>query len=148
MKTIAPVLFSALWISSGFAQDLPAAKDKELVESVCTACHNNARIFRSNKGTDDWKSTVDRMVNKGANADDEQVKSILVYLNKYFGPRVNMNKAEANDLQAQLDLSAEEAAAIVKYRTDSGNFKAIEDLQKVTGLDFAKMRLFENRLDF
>jgi competence protein ComEA len=47
-----------------------------------------------------------------------------------------------------LGLSGKEAAAIVKYRTDKGSFKTVEDLKKVPDLDFKKIEAQKDRLVF
>ena len=51
-------------------------------------------------------------------------------------------------LAACLSLSAKEAAAVVKYRSDKGSFKAVEDLKKVPDLDFKKIETQKDRIDF
>ena len=63
-------------------------------------------------------------------------------------PAVNVNKASAADLESGLALTAKEAAAIVKYRTDKGAFKAVDDLKKVPDLDFKKIEAQKDRLVF
>ena len=42
------------------------------------------------------------------------------------------------DLQTQLELTAKDADAIVKYRTDHGDFKDWDGLAKVPGIDSGK----------
>jgi DNA uptake protein ComE-like DNA-binding protein len=48
--------------------------------------------------------------------------------------------AAAPDLESQLEITADEAGAIVKYRQAQGRFKDFSDLAKVPGLDFEKAR--------
>ncbi len=145
------IFVASLMLASGLAaqaQELPAGKDSDLVDRVCTACHNNGRVFQSNKDADGWKTTVDRMVGKGADASAEQAAQIIAYLAKYFGTTVNANKADAKTLQTELDLTADQAAAVIKYRTDNMTIKNLADLAKVPGIDAGKIKLFENRLEF
>ena len=40
------------------------------------------------------------------------------------------------------------ASAIVKYRTDHGNFKTIDDLKKVPGLESVNLAGMKDRLAF
>jgi len=47
-----------------------------------------------------------------------------------------------------LGLLEREAEAIVKYRTDKGPFKTLEDLKKVPDLDFKKVEAQKDRLVF
>jgi competence ComEA-like helix-hairpin-helix protein len=59
-----------------------------------------------------------------------------------------VNKAPAKDLQDQLDLSGDEAAAIVKYRDANGGIKNWDDLAKVPGLDAKKLEPLKKRLKY
>jgi len=95
---------------------------------------------------DDWQATVDDMKGRGADGSDADFKTIVDYLAKYQGPEVNVNKASADDIQKQLDLTAAEAAAIVKYRQDKGDFKGWDDVQKVSGVDMKKLEPLKGRL--
>jgi len=67
---------------------------------------------------------------------------------QYFGAPVNVNKAAAKDLESDLGITTAEAAAIVKYRTDKGNFKEWADLAKVQGLDVKKIEPIKTRIIF
>ncbi len=63
----------------------------------------------------------------GAEGTDDQFSLILTYLAKNFGPesaQINVNKASAGELEKQLEVTSQEAAAIFKYRGDNGNFQA------------------------
>ncbi|MBY0377633.1 MAG: helix-hairpin-helix domain-containing protein [Gammaproteobacteria bacterium] len=48
---------------------------------------------------------------------------------------VNVNIANADQLKAVKGLDEKQAKAIVAYREKNGNFKAIDDLRKVPGID-------------
>lgn len=48
---------------------------------------------------------------------------------------VNVNTANADQLKAINGLDEKQAKAIVSYREKNGNFKAIDDLRKVPGID-------------
>lgn len=95
-----------------------------------------------------WQGVVDDMRSRGADGTDEDFKTVVAYLSKYYGQSVNVNTAAATDIETQLDLTSGEAAAIVKYRTDSGNFKAFADLSKVPGLDVSKLEPLKKRIKF
>ena len=81
------------------------------------------------------------MINAGATGTDEEFSDIVDYLSTNFPKqkKVNVNKAPAADLAAALGITSKEADAIVAYRTQNGDFKAVEDLKKVTDLDYAKI---------
>jgi competence protein ComEA len=59
-----------------------------------------------------------------------------------------VNKATAKDLEGALRLPAKQAAAIVHQREEKGDFKSIEDLKKVPGIDAAKIEANKNRLAY
>ena len=86
-----------------------------------------------------------------AQGTDAQFNAILTYLVKNFGPevsKININKAPAKDLETQLEITAKEAEAIVKYRDEKGAFKEVDDLKKVPDLDFKKIEAKKDRLAF
>ena len=63
-------------------------------------------------------------------------------------PPVNVNKARAIQLESRLSLKRSEAAKILRYRKEHGDFKSIEDLIKVPGIDTAKIEAKKDRLVF
>src|SRR6202012_1508408 len=100
------------------------------LEKVCTTCHDLG-VLQSMTGTSEiWQSVADDMKGRGADGTDADFKAIVDYLSKYFGPPVKINPDAAKDIQG-LGLTADEAAAVVKYRTDNGPFKSWDDLMKV-----------------
>jgi competence protein ComEA len=105
------------------------------------------------------------MVARGADIPDEDLESVVEYLAKNFGPtkepaagekdhdrnqpvNVNVNKASAAELGAELGLSPTEAAAIVAYREQNGNFKAWRELTNVPGIEATKIESNKDRLVF
>jgi len=134
------------FLAAAQAQDLPDGPGKDTFLKICGACHDAAVVVTMHNSKDDWQNTVDDMKGRGADGSDADFKTIVTYLAKYQGPEVNVNKATAMDLQTQLEISATEAAAIVKYRTDKGDFKAWADLQNVTGLDTKKLEPLKGRI--
>ena len=91
-----------------------------------------------------------RLMASGAEGTQEQFTAVLEYLSKNFGPAVpiRVNQASAAELVSGLGLTDKEAAAVVKYRTDKGTFKTVEDLKKVPDLDFKKIEAQKDRLVF
>ena len=63
-------------------------------------------------------------------------------------PRLNVNKATAIELEAGLSLRRSQAAALIAYREKNGDFKSLDDLKKVPGLDAAKLDAKKDRLVF
>jgi competence ComEA-like helix-hairpin-helix protein len=52
------------------------------------------------------------------------------------------------DLQTQIELTAKDADAIVKYRSDHGDFKDWDSLMKVPGIDTAKLTAKKDSIVF
>jgi len=142
------ISFLAASVTLAQAQDLPAGKGKELVENTCGSCHGLDVVVAQHATKDGWASIVDYMVSRGASGTPEEIKTIVEYLAKSFPAKTNVNKASAMDMQTQLELSAKEAEAIVKYRTDHGDFKDWDGLAKVPGIDAAKLTAKKDSIVF
>jgi competence protein ComEA len=144
-------LILALAAAPIFAQTLPDGPGKDTTQQICGNCHGVDMVVEHRQTRDEWTATIQKMIESGAEGTPEQFKSILDYLTKNFGPAapsINVNKASAADLVSGLGLTEKEAAAIVKYRTDKGAFKAVDDLKKVPDLDFKKIDAQRARLVF
>ncbi len=63
-------------------------------------------------------------------------------------PKIKVNEARAIELESGLSLPRSQAAAIIQYRNKNGDFKSIEDLKKVPGVDVAKIEARKDRLVF
>jgi competence protein ComEA len=77
-------------------------------------------------------------------------EAIVEYLSKNFGAaaKITVNKADAKELSAALELSVKEADAVVRYREAIGCFRTPDDLKKVPGLDPAKIASLRERIQF
>jgi competence ComEA-like helix-hairpin-helix protein len=148
MKTLLVCLAPLCFAPYALAQELPDGKGKDKVESVCGACHGLEGVMAMNNTKTAWQDLIEDMRGRGADGSEDDFKTIATYLAKYYGPIVQVNKAAAKDLQEQLDLSGDEAAAIVKYRDANGGIKDWDDLAKVPGLDAKKLEPLKKRLKF
>jgi competence ComEA-like helix-hairpin-helix protein len=140
-----------LALALAHAQDLPDGKGKDLVANSCGACHGLDVVVTQHATKDGWASIVDYMVSRGANGTAEEIQTIVDYLAANFPPlpeKVNVNKATAKDLETGLELTAKEAASIVKYRTDHGDFKDWDSLAKVPEVDAKKLETKKDRIVF
>ena len=86
-----------------------------------------------------WASLVEDMNDKGADLMPDQV-TIVGRLSgcQFPGPGECEQSLAAKDLAEKLGLTPAEADLIVKYRTDHGEFKTMDDLYKA-GVDRAKL---------
>src|SRR6266851_2434487 len=137
MKKIHLVLFaiaaSTVCTAGVMAQD-PPRKPSALLQEACSACHGLNRLETA-KNRSDWKDTVERMVFNGADVKPEEMNSLVGFLVRFYGESVDINKATAQQLQDELDMTPAEAEAVVKSRSENGNFKTYADVQKIKGLD-------------
>ncbi len=133
--------------STAWAQ-LPDGPGKDTLVQICGKCHSAGVVAGYSQTKEAWTSTISKMIEQGAEGTDDQYTAILDYLVKNFGPPVNVNKATSSELQTQLDITPKEADAIVKYRTENGNFKTIDDLKNVPDLDFKKIQAKKDHIAF
>ncbi len=67
--------------------ELPDGDGKAIATENCQACHKLTNLTRAHKDLDDWKETVQTMIDRGANVPPEQVDTLVQYLAKNFGPK-------------------------------------------------------------
>ena len=69
-----------------FAQSvLPEGEGSEIVEDVCTMCHDLTNITDSNRTSEQWRSVVSQMMTQGAPLQDYEVDTVVDYLAENFG---------------------------------------------------------------
>ena len=141
------LIVAALILIPGRADDPAGAK---LLQRLCGQCHKLEMVTSRRLTKEGWTKTVQAMVDKGADASDEEFSAVIDYLAKYYGPaaKLNVNKATAAQIGLFLEIPESEAAAIVHYREANGNFKSWEDLKKVPGADSKKLEAKKDRLEF
>lgn len=143
----------ALTLLAGAAKaDLPEGFGRTAMVQVCGKCHSPERAASLHQSQSEWEETITKMVKLGARGSDDDFDAILVYLTQHFGPEkpgpININKATAVDLQTTLLLRRSQAMAILQYRSEHGDFKSIDDLRNVPGLDFSRIEAKKTRLLF
>src|SRR5262245_11775967 len=138
--------------SAGQGRPLPEGAGREETKKICSQCHELEKSFSLHQDREGWRRTVDKMVALGAEGTEPEFNAIVEYLVKNFPaeevPKINVNEAEAIDLESGLSLRRSQAAAIIQYRAKHGKFKSIEDLKKVPGVDTAKIEAKKDRLTF
>jgi competence protein ComEA len=139
------------WTTTAWAQ-LPEGRGKEETEKLCTQCHDLAKSLSIRQDSNGWGTTLNKMAAFGMKGTDAELLAVRDYLAKNFPAEelspVDVNKARAIQLESRLSLKRSEAAAIVRYRGEHGDFKSIEDLKKVPGVDAAKIEANKDRLVF
>lgn len=137
--TMTAALFLLLLQKPGLPASFPDGPEKKLIEKTClTACHGTENVLKKRRTKEAWDKLMSDMAEKGAKATDDEFDTIMNYLARYYG-QINVNKAAAAEMQEVLDITADEAAAIVKYREANGGLKSVDEIEKVPGLDAKKM---------
>lgn len=108
------------------------------IERVCIVCHPFEAIVKTRRNVRDWSDQVTTMSQRGAPGTEPEFLLIKKYLTRYYGI-VRVNTASAEELSAVLGLPPKVAAAVVEYRTTNGKFADIAALEKVAGVDKAKL---------
>jgi len=67
--------------------ELPDGDGKEIATENCQACHKLTNLTKAHKSLDDWKDTVQTMIDRGANVPADKVDTLVQYLAKNFGPK-------------------------------------------------------------
>jgi competence protein ComEA len=141
-----------LFVARAQDQDpFPDGPGKQLMLTKCSQCHDTDRIAAQRLTQDGWDSEMSKMIQNGLQLSDQEYGTILNYLATYLGPegpKINVNKASADDLKTGLGLTDAEAAAIVKYRTDHGDFKDWQGVAGVDGVDPKKIEAKKDSLSF
>jgi competence protein ComEA len=132
------------------AKNLPEGAGKEVVVKVCLSCHGAGNFRQMRKTKDEWTDQVGDMIDKGAEATDEQTANIVAYLTQNFGPdsKINVNTAPFEEIKRVLVLTANETQAFVDYRKQSGTFKAVAELEKIPGVPAEKIDAKKERIGF
>jgi len=155
MKTlalVAAILVTCLGVLVWAQDDMPEAPGKAMTVRYCTGCHGADQFSSAHKSANDWDQTITAMTGKSLTfASDADYATVLDYLSSCLGPvskKVNINKAAACELTRMLDISTEQADAIVAYRDKNGSFKDLEGLEKVEGLDPAALDAKKDMITF
>jgi len=126
---------------------LPEGQGKELVESICSFCHPPTYPLRKRMTELEWRRLVTEMLQE-EDVTQQEKDSIVAYLAKALPKRVNVNKGTEQELVLVLEVTPEQAAAIVAYRKGNGGFKTIDDLKKIPGMDGGKVDGMKERIEF
>jgi competence protein ComEA len=140
-------------VVSGFSrtaatQDrFPDAPGKAELLKVCRGCHEAETVFAHAQTAAEWADTLARMAQLGAEGTQEEWRLVERYLDSQLALIV-INKAAADEIQRTVDVPEAVAQAVVTYRLEHGNFKSIDDVKKVPGLEAAKVDARSDRLIF
>jgi competence protein ComEA len=141
-----------MWLTFLLMLDIPAGAGKEATLKYCADCHSIEQAVSLRQGKQGWTATMEKMAGMGADVPADSYDSILRYLAKNFGEdapiQIKVNKASAVDLESLLLLKRSESAAVIHYRAEHGDFKSLDDLRKVPGVDFKKIEAKKDLIVF
>jgi competence protein ComEA len=146
-------LLIALPLAAGSLRaQMPDGPGREETQKLCSDCHELARSLSLRQDRDGWKTTVNKMIGLGAQGTEREFAAVIEYLSVHYAaealPRLNVNKAKAIDFETRLSLKRSQAAAVIDYRAKHGDFKSIEDLKRVPGVDTVKIEEKKDILEF
>jgi competence ComEA-like helix-hairpin-helix protein len=137
--TIAAAAFTAVSVAALAApQDAAQDRGAETFNAVCSKCHTPERILATRRTRTQWEEILDKMSKIGAQITDDNYDTLMDYLLRRYGI-INVNRGESKEIALIVNLSAPDADAIVKYRTDHGPFADFDALAKVPGIDVKKL---------
>jgi competence protein ComEA len=147
LKSLGLVLLVSVAVAG---QSIPDGPGKELVEAVCTVCHDLGRVAAKHGTKAQWQDKVLEMLQEDPDITQQERDQIVEYLAANFRPlpKIHVNTAPAKELAEALEISAADAEAIVRYRGANGTLKTVEDLKKVPGVDAKKIEAHRDRLEF
>jgi len=157
MKTFAGITVLILCASLAplsWGQDLPEGEGRDTLKRVCTQCHDIESIPRLRYSRADWASLVFSMKDMGADATGAELDQIIDYLAKNFGKgddavkKTNVNSASAKEIETELGFTTKESELIVLYRMKNGNYKDVDSMMKVDGVDTGKVQAAKDKMEF
>jgi competence ComEA-like helix-hairpin-helix protein len=131
MLVASPV--AASWASDSGSSASDLARESRSLKTVCAKCHNLQIVMDTPMSYDAWHDTVQTMMDRGATGTDEQLADIMGYLHRTM-TTIDVNTADADELQIVLHVSPSTAQAIVARRSTQ-KFKSLADLKSVPGVD-------------
>lgn len=144
--------FAGFLLVAGARAELPEGTGVAETAKLCVGCHELGKSISLRQDKDGWGGTLVKMVGFGMKATNDEFRTVVAYLAEHFPadaiPPVNVNQARAIQFESRLSLKRSEASKIIRYRKKNGDFKSIEDLMKVPGIDAAKIEAKRDSLVF
>ena len=132
--------------------EFPPGDGRETTLRACGKCHSPTIVLAYGQKREGWEKTITKMVRLGAVGTDEDFTDIADYLTANFPPsaipKIFVNKATDQQIAKILEISIDDAKAIVAYRDKAGGFKSIDDLKLVPNVDTKKIDAKKDNLVF
>ena len=143
---------SATTDHSPLHSEFPPGDGREAVMRICVKCHSPNIILAYGQNRVGWENTITKMARLGAKGTDDDYSDIADYLTANFPPsaiqKVFVNMATDKQLADILEISLDEAKAIIAYRDEIKGFKSIEEMKSVPNVDAKKIDAKKDHLVF
>ena len=132
--------------------EFPAGDGREAVIRLCAKCHSPNIIVASGQDRKGWENTITKMVHLGATGTDEDFTDIADYLTANFPAsavkKIFVNSATDKQIAEILEISIDDAKALIAYREKINGFKSLEEMKQAPGVDAKKIDAKKDRLVF
>jgi competence protein ComEA len=138
----AALLSTALMCCTALCAEPPAGstellREAKSLQAVCGKCHNLQIVMNTPRSLDDWRDTMQKMVDLGASGTDDQYDDILDYLHRTM-TTIDVNSAAADELAIVLNAAYPSVKLIIARRINK-KFVDLSDLKTIPGLDAATL---------
>ncbi len=113
------------------------AQEYHSLQMVCTQCHVLELVRDTPRSYDAWHETVQEMVDRGATGTNQQFEDVMDYLHRTL-TTIDVNNADAHELQIVLGVSDSVAQAIIRRRAQR-KFTGLADLESEAGTSVAAL---------
>lgn len=110
-------------------------REQKSLQAVCGKCHDLQIVLNTPRSLDDWRDTMQKMVDRGASGTDDQYDDILDYLHRTM-TTIDVNSADVHELATVLELPGPAAKLIIARRAVR-KFVDLNDLKSIAGVDAA-----------
>jgi competence protein ComEA len=115
----------------------PLEREHASLQAVCARCHNLQIVMDTPMSYGAWHETVQKMIDRGADATDDQLEDIMDYLYRTM-TTIDVNSAGADELSTVMDAPDAVVKAVIARRK-TRRFTGLDDLKTVPGIDAAKL---------
>jgi len=113
------------------------AREAKSLQAVCGKCHNLQIVMNTPRSLEDWRDTMQKMVDRGASGTDDQYDDILDYLHRTM-TTIDVNSAGADELATVLN-APDAAVKLIIARRARKKFAGLTDLKTIPGIDAAAL---------
>ena len=92
--------------------ELPEGDGKPIATEFCQDCHRLTNLTKAHKAADDWRDTLQLMMDRGARLPPEDVDTLIQYLSANFGPKTDAPTPDAQASSAPQSTPAPGAPSV------------------------------------